>query len=285
MRVDARHLWWLMVGLSNAHALPGFCATAAPKAAKVDVQIRKAGDPNYLGEDVFNNDGTNQGVSGTALPGTIATYQVKIKNNDSVPANLKVTGTALSKGWIAQYFDALDGRHDITTAVTSTTGWTTPLLRPGLSLEMLVTVIPGKTVPNEEIRDVLITASVPRSDQGDTVLISTQRIQWVAGLKYSLDQGTTWTAVPKGDKLVTIDAYAQEIVLLKVIKHSGLGEWPRDRPVLIIDDKEFGAVDEVAMDFGEYARPDTDLHLFTVVDDVPWKLQIRLKPARAMDGG
>jgi len=78
---------------------------------------------NYLGQGIYNNDGTNQTVTQWTNPGTTATCYVTIKNTGNVPDTYTLLGTntSTSTGWSIQVIDttlALDVTNSIGTAVS-----------------------------------------------------------------------------------------------------------------------------------------------------------------------
>ncbi len=132
--------------------------TATTKATvyQADMLVRNHGDPSYIGDAIYNNDGTNQTASQTA--GSPVTYDLKIENDGNTSDTFTITGTAGTTNWTVTYYDALSGGTDITSQVTGA-GWGSGSLAAGASVQFRVVVDPATAVPGNETFNVLVTGT------------------------------------------------------------------------------------------------------------------------------
>lgn len=73
-------------------------ATRAP-----DLWIRKPGDPLWLGNDIYNTDGSSQTRQQTVDSGVTATYEMTLQNDGNRVDSFRVTGPAGGAGWAVSY--------------------------------------------------------------------------------------------------------------------------------------------------------------------------------------
>jgi len=139
-----------------------------------DALIRNDADPDYIGDGIYNTDGTDQTKSQTVNHSQTAKYWVELQNDGTDKDRFTVTGTAGGAGWTVRYLrnNIHGGVSDITARVTGA-GWSC-LMTSGLSRELWVEVTPDDTVPGDEVKQVLVTAtSESNPSLSDTVKAST----------------------------------------------------------------------------------------------------------------
>jgi hypothetical protein len=90
---------------------------------------------DYIGENVFNTDGTNQTRTGSIETGGSKAFYIKIKNSGTIPDVVIVTGTASSGVWDVTYYDAKTGGNNITSSILGS-GWSTGVLASTASKEI-----------------------------------------------------------------------------------------------------------------------------------------------------
>ncbi|MBD3285824.1 T9SS type A sorting domain-containing protein, partial [candidate division WOR-3 bacterium] len=122
-----------------------------------DNLIKNPDESGYTGDDVYNEDGTDQTSEQTVDPGDTACYHVRIENDGDVFDTVAVTGTGSVEGWTVTYYDALEGGTDITADVTGS-GWAIDSLCPGDFTEIRVEVIPDAGLPADSVCEVLVTS-------------------------------------------------------------------------------------------------------------------------------
>jgi hypothetical protein len=108
---------------------------------------------DYVGENIFNNDGTNQNKTTTS---SSATYYVKIKNAGNTTDEVIVTGTASSGSWSVTYYDAKTGGSNITSQVIGS-GWSTGVMTSAETKEIRVVVEYSGTTSSS--KEVLVTST------------------------------------------------------------------------------------------------------------------------------
>jgi len=124
-----------------------------------DALIRNDGEPTYIGDGTYNSDGTNQTKAQDTPTSTTAVYDIELQNDGTAPDYFVVTGTAGGPGWTVRYkrTNNVGNPTDITTRVTGA-GW--PCYMPaGYTREIWVEVTPDSSVPDDDARDVLVTAT------------------------------------------------------------------------------------------------------------------------------
>jgi len=152
------------------------------------VQIRDSGATTYLADKVASSQ--------VPVPGTAAIFYARV-TNDNITEFLdgdetyKVTGPAGADGWTISYADVAN-EQDITAAVTSTNGWTTPQLTESSNTngihthEIAIAVIPpvnvAATTPCEV--DLTFTSS---QDPNVSVTVTATTTPLIAPLNFRVD--------------------------------------------------------------------------------------------------
>jgi hypothetical protein len=121
-----------------------------------DGRIKKGTSP-YVGNDVYNTDGTNQTRTGQAARGNTIKFTISIQNDGDTEDNFSVQATgAAAPNYSVKYFR---GTTNITSDVVSGVQQTS-LLQPGGKMTILVKVkvLSGATVGSSVTRLVTVTS-------------------------------------------------------------------------------------------------------------------------------
>ena len=141
--------------------------TTCVASYKPDMSIKNGVDASYIGNGVFNTDGTDQTKSQNASAGVKVTYSFRVMNAGNLSDSIKITGTSGGSGWSVKYYDLAS--VDITSQVTGS-GWSSGILAPGADRGFFVKVSPDVTVGSGASKTLLITAaSVGSGTKTDTV--------------------------------------------------------------------------------------------------------------------
>ncbi|MDI6787956.1 MAG: PKD domain-containing protein [Planctomycetota bacterium] len=122
---------------------------------KPDIQIRKSTVLTYTGNNIYEYTGLSQTISTNINNTMVVTYYIKLENDGNVGMGFSVTGTGEGGGWVVEYYDALSGGNNITTAVIGQ-GWLSSVLSRSASQEIRVEVSPGLSVRGSSQRTVYI---------------------------------------------------------------------------------------------------------------------------------
>lgn len=132
-----------------------------PNILQPDNQIKNSWETAYVGDSIYNLDGTDQTKSQVVDPGDTAVYHVRIENDGNCFEPVRLIGTAgggtAHAAWTVHYYDALTGGIEITSQVTGA-GWLTDSLEPGVSTDIRVEVSPDDDAWGFETYDVLVTS-------------------------------------------------------------------------------------------------------------------------------
>jgi len=140
-------------------------AITAKLNVRPDLWIRNASDTLYVGDDVYNSDGTNQTKAQTVLTGVTATYYFRVVNDGTATTSFRLTGPAASTGWTVAYY--IEGLGEKTADFTGG-GYVVSDLVPGNQVSGWVEVTPNSSAGSPQ--NVLITAkSVTDATQLDAV--------------------------------------------------------------------------------------------------------------------
>ena len=150
-------------GDANVDAVKATTTVSSSVNYQTDSQIKNSTEGIYTGDNIYNNDGTNQTKSQEVDNTVTATYHIRIENDGNNADTFVITGDAGDAGWTVTYYDALSGGSDITGSVTAA-GWNSGALVSGASTEIRVEVTPGAGVSLGVSQEILITAT----SQGDS---------------------------------------------------------------------------------------------------------------------
>ncbi|TKJ43464.1 hypothetical protein CEE36_03770 [candidate division TA06 bacterium B3_TA06] len=142
-----------------------------------DNQVKNDIDDYYIGDDIYNLDGTNQVEEQAVLPGDTAVFYIKVESDGDIPDTIMVTGAGSTTGWTVSYYDALTGGTDITASVTGS-GWATGKLEPEDYIEMRVEITPDVSVPMDSSYEFLVTST----SSGDPLMQDAVKIRTATGV-------------------------------------------------------------------------------------------------------
>lgn len=140
-------------------------------AAQPDMLIRlPAAAPAWVGDGVYNIDGTNQTQDRRVGASAVATYDLAVQNDAGAdPDSFVVRGAGDASGWTVKYFDSLVGGTDITSLVVGA-GWPTGPIAAGANVPIRVEIT-APTTFSVGSRAVPVTAtSVTDPTALDTVV-------------------------------------------------------------------------------------------------------------------
>jgi subtilisin family serine protease len=145
--------------LNLAKAMDALAPTTPAIRRQADLTIRNASElaSSASGDGLYNTDATNQNRTQTVSNATKATYYVEVQNDGDSPDVFKVNAPVTLSGWTVKYL--VDSNNtDITTAIKTTSGWSTASLTAGASVRLRVEVTPGSTVAGSSSFAALMTA-------------------------------------------------------------------------------------------------------------------------------
>jgi len=120
---------YIGVGSTFGFTFPPYSATVLalngpqppPATRQPDNLIKTSSESTYLGNNVYNTDGTGQTTSQNIRAGRSATFNVMIQNDGSATDSFTVQGNGNSTGFTIRYYTGSSGGTEITTAVTAGT--------------------------------------------------------------------------------------------------------------------------------------------------------------------
>lgn len=123
-----------------------------------DNHIKNDYETIYIGDGIYNDNGTNQVEEQPVRPGDTAIYHIRIENDGDIPEEIMVGGTVGITGWTVIYYDSLVGGTDITSLIEYYI-WSTGELEPDSFVEIRVEVIPDLTIPEDSSFGILVISS------------------------------------------------------------------------------------------------------------------------------
>ena len=123
-------------------------------------------------------------------------FVVRICNAGNETATYKVTAPASGTGWLVHYFDAVEDGAEISSAVASQAGWTTPPIAEGKAREIRLEVSPDTNHAGQPFRNLVVSVSSAVAPKIADAVVAGVGFQKVAGIEYSFDHGTHWKAAP-----------------------------------------------------------------------------------------
>jgi hypothetical protein len=161
--------------------------TTVNAAYAVDNQIKKSTDGTYIGNGIYNLDGTNQTKTNNVNNTQVITYLITIENDGNFNDTYTLTGTAGGSGWFVTYYDAAAAGTDITANVTGA-GWLTAVLASGTTKIVRVEVTPDTTIANGATNTLsMVATSGGDTSKKDTVVAASTA---VSGATVVLSAGT-----------------------------------------------------------------------------------------------
>jgi hypothetical protein len=133
-------------------------AQPPPATRQPDNLIKNSTESTYLGDNIYNTDGTGQTKSQSVKAGRSATFNVMIQNDGSATDAFYLQGTGSSTGFTVNYYTGISGGTNITTAVTGGS-YTVSNLGPGANqvIRVVVSVTRGTAVG--AAKDCLVTST------------------------------------------------------------------------------------------------------------------------------
>jgi hypothetical protein len=119
-----------------------WAASSGALTARPDALIRAHGDAAWVGDGIYGSSGAGQSRRRPASAQRHALFQLRVRNDGPSAARFRVTGTSGDPQWSVRY-GALGA--NLTPEVTGT-GWTTPLLAPGATAMLALSVWPRSAV-------------------------------------------------------------------------------------------------------------------------------------------
>jgi len=88
-----------------------------------------------------------------------AVFDVRVTNHGGVADTFEVKVPAAGTGWVLKAFDALKDGTEITTDITSLTGWTTPNVEVGSGATFRIEVAPDPLVTGPVTSSSLVSVT------------------------------------------------------------------------------------------------------------------------------
>lgn len=120
-------------------------ARYGPPTFRADAGARWPTGTVWAARRLYSTSADGQLVTGTTPRRTAKSFLVQVTNDGATPSSFRVTGGAGSTAFARSYRSQAD-LSNITAAVTSSAGFTTPVLPPGGTFTVKVTVTPSSTV-------------------------------------------------------------------------------------------------------------------------------------------
>jgi len=141
---------------------------------RLDVRVRRPGDHEWTGDNVYSDGGDGQEVTASVIPGQKQFYHVSIQNDRQAwREGAIVTGVPGQRGWEIKYFDSWQEGKDVTDSVTGR-GWRLPPIDPNEEVAMRVEVMPAPWLREGASNSLLVSARPPSLGLIDTVKATTQ---------------------------------------------------------------------------------------------------------------
>ncbi|MEO0249351.1 MAG: choice-of-anchor Q domain-containing protein [candidate division WOR-3 bacterium] len=134
-----------------------------------DLWIKKG--TQWIGDNLYNDDGTGQTVTLTVAPGTAGLYQGRLYNDGNQTATFWIKGPSGDEDWTVRYYTGteVDPLKEVTAKVTSARGWRHLNVPSGASRRFCFTVTSNSGVTRGRF-ETLIRAEAQRdSTQRDTL--------------------------------------------------------------------------------------------------------------------
>jgi hypothetical protein len=128
-----------------------------PAVHQPDTQIKAGADASYLGDNIYNIDGTGQTRSLSIKAGGSATFDVKIQNDGTATDKVTLRGTGASGAFTVKYYTGISGGTDITSAVVAGT-YAVSGLAPAASQVLRLVVTTSRKAATGTSKNFLVTA-------------------------------------------------------------------------------------------------------------------------------
>lgn len=214
--IDKSEVLELLVQSSslNGEYIDGVKAKSRVAEHKSDGWIREHYDGSYVGDDIYNTDGTGQTAEKFLQKGVTARYDVWAQNDSwNTPERLVVKGTSsgcINGVWYTVRYESAHGGYNITSDVTGT-GFTTSLLNPGNKYGIWIYVKPEesahRTLPLA-IYDVFVTIT----PEGYTELVDVVKASTSPRVRYPDNLIAVAGGAYEGDNIYNLDGTDQTVV-------------------------------------------------------------------------
>jgi uncharacterized membrane protein len=142
-----------------------------------DLLLRTKTETPMSGDNLYSTDGANQTKKQDVNNGAFAVYYVSVQNDGNAADSFRVKVAAPSKGWKLTVYNT-NTWADITTALTSTDGWTSDVLNGGAQQQLYIALSPDSTVANKASTTLTFNAaSLADTTKADTVQLVTTVVQ------------------------------------------------------------------------------------------------------------
>ena len=152
--------------------------TPPVEVRKPDAAIRTTAEAEYSGGDIYNTSGAGQTKTQVANTAAAASYFIRIQNDGNVAEAIKLQSSAAPSGWTARYFNQ-DSNAEITSAVASSSGWSTPVLAPNAAQVLRLEVKPSAVIAGGVKANITLTATSTGNSSSKDVVVATTEAQSV----------------------------------------------------------------------------------------------------------
>ena len=115
-----------------------------------------------MGDNIYNDDGTDQTGHRAVDPGGTAQYSARLENAGEVTGTFWIKGPVGNPHWTVRYYRIKDGEpEEVTDLVTRPQGWRRPDVPPEKQRGFLITVTPHSALPSGQTFEALLGYALP----------------------------------------------------------------------------------------------------------------------------
>lgn len=173
--------------------------TTGKPAAQPDLEIKLAADPNYIGANVLNIDGTNQSKSIPLPVQKTQVFNLRVQNTSAFTSDLVVQGEAIPAGWTVKYFDAPTGGNEVTASVIAG-GWRLANMVAGATREFRAEIKANYPAPEDHPFKITARTGPQALDVAKAEVLP----QWIDHLEYNTDGADNFLPLPANDTITVI---------------------------------------------------------------------------------
>jgi hypothetical protein len=129
-----------------------------PATRQPDTLVKNSADSAYVGDGIYNTDGTSQTKTQSIKAGRSATFDLMIQNDGSATDSLRVRGSGSSTLFAVKYYTGLSGGTDITSAVIGGS-YTFSNVGAGVSQIIRAVVTAARNAASGAALDCLVTST------------------------------------------------------------------------------------------------------------------------------